>query len=266
MRIDCFVSIASAPYRPQPSFSFLVLPVLEEVVKHFAYWDALNPSFGHYRHSSSDGPMAISSLMDQQQQRSSHSEDEQVDELDDDEYQEPYQGDNNHRSTRILNQQHTTQKKRCRRRMYQDDTNECDNSRITKKRNSISSSSNSSATSNDLLRILNQATCRPSSSSSSSSDTRLTTSSPAQHPASSVNSVLADSFIEINHEKEPNTRKHPANNHHQHVFRFLRGKQAEEEQLLIEKESRIRAKAELVKHLMNAGFSEEEITEQLSQL
>lgn len=111
MRIDCFVSIASAPYRPQPSFSFLVLPVLEEVVKHFAYWDALNPSFGHYRHSSSDGPMAISSLMDQQQQRSSHSEDEQVDELDDDEYQEPYQGDNNHRSTRILNQQHTTQKR-----------------------------------------------------------------------------------------------------------------------------------------------------------
>ncbi|KAJ8657765.1 hypothetical protein O0I10_006580 [Lichtheimia ornata] len=254
----------------------------EEVVKHFAYWDALNPSFGHYRCSSSSGPMAISSLMDQQQQQqqqqqeeqqSNHSDDDQVDELDeDDEYQEPYHGDGNHRNARILNHQHTTQQKKRRRRMYQDeDMNENDNSRITKRRNSTSSSSNSSAASNDLLRILNH-TCRPTPSSSSNNTVLSTSSSTAHHhhpSASSVDSVLADSFIEINREKEPITRKRSSsnnNNHHQHVLRFLHGKQAEQEQLLIEKESRIRAKAELVKHLMKAGFSEEEITEQLSQL
>ncbi|CDH48659.1 hypothetical protein RO3G_00343 [Lichtheimia corymbifera JMRC:FSU:9682] len=244
----------------------------EEVVKHFAYWDALNPSFGHYRCSSSSGPMAISSLMDQQQQeqQSNHSDDDQVDELDeDDEYHEPYQGDDHHKNARILNHQSTTQQKKRRRRMYQDDDmNENDNPRITKRRNSTSSSSNSSAASNDLLRILNH-TCRPAPSSSSNNTVLSTSSFTAHHQpsASSVDSVLADSFIEINREKEPIMRKRSSNNsHHQQVLRFIHGKQAEQEQLLIEKESRIRAKAELVKHLMKAGFSEEEITEQLSQL
>ncbi|KAI7885820.1 hypothetical protein K492DRAFT_170417 [Lichtheimia hyalospora FSU 10163] len=234
----------------------------EELIKHFAYWDILNPSFGHYRCSSSNGPMAISSLMEQQQQQqqSNHSDEEQVDELDDDdEYHEPYQGNDNHRNASILNQQNTAQRrKRSRRRIYEDDNiNECDSSRTTKRRDSISSNSNSSVASNDLLRILNQ-TCH-------SSDNGLSTSSTTDHHhASSVDSILADSFIEINRDKEPNTRKR--SNHQQHVFRYYRGKRNEEEQLLIEKESRIRAKAELVKHLMKAGFSQEEITEQLGQL
>ena len=205
--------------------------------------------------------MAISSLMEQQQQQqqSNHSDEEQVDELDDDEYHEPYQGNDNHRNASILNHQNTAQqRKRSRRRKYHDNIDECDNSRITKRRDSISSNSNSSIASNDLLRILNQ-TCH-------SSDNGLSTSSTTDHHASSVDSILADSFIEINGDKEPNTRKRSTSNHQQHVFRYYRGKRNEEEQLLIEKESRIRAKAELVKHLMKAGFSQEEITEQLGQL
>lgn len=52
------------------------------------------------------------------------------------------------------------------------------------------------------------------------------------------------------------------------MLNFLREKRVEREQLLIEKERtrRIRAKAELVRNLVDAGFSKEEIAEQLQSL
>ncbi|KAI9299831.1 hypothetical protein BJ944DRAFT_273841 [Cunninghamella echinulata] len=54
----------------------------------------------------------------------------------------------------------------------------------------------------------------------------------------------------------------------QEMLEFLREKRVEREQLLLEKEKtrRIKAKAELVKNMTDAGFSKEEIFEQLDRL
>ncbi|KAI8147309.1 hypothetical protein BJV82DRAFT_642816 [Fennellomyces sp. T-0311] len=72
--------------------------------------------------------------------------------------------------------------------------------------------------------------------------------------------VLAESLLQVTREKEAGRMKRS-----QDMLEFLREKRLEREQLLIEQERtrRIRAKAELVKNLMDAGFTKQEIADQL---
>ncbi|KAL1927401.1 hypothetical protein VTP01DRAFT_4030 [Rhizomucor pusillus] len=82
-------------------------------------------------------------------------------------------------------------------------------------------------------------------------------------PSALNESILAKSLLQVTREKEAGRMKRS-----QDMLDFLREKRVEREQLLIEKERtrRIRAKAELVKNLMEAGFSKQEIAEQLRLL
>ncbi|KAI8085869.1 uncharacterized protein B0P05DRAFT_534035 [Gilbertella persicaria] len=75
--------------------------------------------------------------------------------------------------------------------------------------------------------------------------------------------VLAESLLQMTREKEAGRMKRS-----QDMLQFLREKRMEREQLLIEKEltKRVKAKAELVKNLMEAGFDKNAIAEQLNML
>ncbi|KAI7902706.1 uncharacterized protein BX663DRAFT_67068 [Cokeromyces recurvatus] len=72
--------------------------------------------------------------------------------------------------------------------------------------------------------------------------------------------VLADSLLQMAREKEAGRMKRS-----QDMLQFLREKRIERDQLLIEKEitKRVKAKAELVKNLMEAGFDKDAIAKQL---
>ncbi|KAI8060509.1 hypothetical protein BC940DRAFT_280744 [Gongronella butleri] len=85
------------------------------------------------------------------------------------------------------------------------------------------------------------------------------------HRADSPNTSdapLADSLLKISREKEAGRMKRS-----QDMLQFLREKRTERETLLIEKErtKRIKARADLVKNLLQAGFSKDEITKQLDR-
>ncbi|KAL0094678.1 hypothetical protein J3Q64DRAFT_1632557 [Phycomyces blakesleeanus] len=75
--------------------------------------------------------------------------------------------------------------------------------------------------------------------------------------------LLAESLVQVTREKEAGRMKRSHD-----MLEFLREKRLEREQLLIEKEKtrRIKAKSDLVKHLIEAGFSKAEITEQLKEV
>ena len=75
--------------------------------------------------------------------------------------------------------------------------------------------------------------------------------------------ILAESLLQVTREKEAGRMKRS-----QDMLQFLREKRMERDQLLIEKEltKRVKAKAELVKNLMEAGFDKAAIAEQLHML
>ncbi|CAO3589350.1 unnamed protein product [Absidia cylindrospora] len=75
--------------------------------------------------------------------------------------------------------------------------------------------------------------------------------------------LLAESLIQMTRQKEAGRMKRS-----QDMLDFLREKRLEREQLLMEKEKtrRIKAKAELVKNMVDAGFTKDEISEQLQHL
>lgn len=75
--------------------------------------------------------------------------------------------------------------------------------------------------------------------------------------------ILAESLLQVTREKEAGRMKRS-----QDMLQFLREKRIERDQLLIEKEltKRVKAKAELVKNLMDAGFDKNAIAEQLNML
>ncbi|KAI9316633.1 hypothetical protein BX666DRAFT_1877929 [Dichotomocladium elegans] len=81
--------------------------------------------------------------------------------------------------------------------------------------------------------------------------------------AQNGNDVLRNSLIQVTRQKEAVRSKRSRD-----IVEFLRKKRMSREQYLIEKERtrRIRAKAELIKNLTDAGFSKQEISEQLSTL
>ncbi|KAG1442869.1 hypothetical protein G6F56_010884 [Rhizopus delemar] len=88
------------------------------------------------------------------------------------------------------------------------------------------------------------------------------TNSSTPHP-STPRSTLADSLLQVTREKESGRMRRS-----QEMLHFLKEKRIERDQLLVEREitKRVKAKAELVKNLMDAGFSKEAIEEQLNKL
>ncbi|KAI9278039.1 hypothetical protein BY458DRAFT_503607 [Sporodiniella umbellata] len=83
------------------------------------------------------------------------------------------------------------------------------------------------------------------------------------YPPTPPRDVLAESLLHVTREKEAGRIKRS-----QEMLRFLREKRVERDQLLLEREitKRVKAKAELVKNLMDAGFDQKAIAEQLSKL
>lgn len=79
-----------------------------------------------------------------------------------------------------------------------------------------------------------------------------------------VEPELTQPLVDINDEKEPDK----AETSQEPTADFLRERRTEREQLLFEKEKtrRIRAQADLVKNLVDAGFSKQEIAEQLKHI
>ncbi|ORZ17963.1 hypothetical protein BCR42DRAFT_412863 [Absidia repens] len=84
-----------------------------------------------------------------------------------------------------------------------------------------------------------------------------------QHQIQYQHQFLAESLMQATREKELGRMKRS-----QDMLDFLREKRLEREQLLLEKEKtrRIKAKAELVKNMLDAGFAKDEISEQLQRL
>lgn len=83
------------------------------------------------------------------------------------------------------------------------------------------------------------------------------------HHETANDSILAESLIQVTREKEAGRMKRA-----QDMLQFLREKRLERDQLLIEKErtKRVKARAELVRNLLDAGFDKEAIAEQLNNL
>ncbi|KAI9485630.1 MAG: hypothetical protein EXX96DRAFT_545839 [Benjaminiella poitrasii] len=240
----------------------------EELLKRFPYWDALDEVFSSNK--STAWPMSISSIM--------HSAEEEEEENDlfrikrencDFNVTEPF----------------TSPTKRRRRRL----------SDSTLQPNTRSSIDNSSDTASTTYSIQSLPTLQPPPTTLSSSSTPsiirplpqvlpspiLNSSIPLQHtspppppipnqPQSLLTSafdrreqILADSLLQMAREKEAGRMKRS-----QEMLQFLREKRMERDQLLIEKEitKRVRAKADLVKNLIEAGFDKNAIAEQLSML
>jgi hypothetical protein len=86
---------------------------------------------------------------------------------------------------------------------------------------------------------------------------------PPYPPTPPSKDVLAESLLQVTREKEAGRMKRS-----QEMLQFLREKRIERDQLLLEREitKRVKAKAELVKNLMDAGFDKEAIAEQLNKL
>ncbi|KAG1086787.1 hypothetical protein G6F42_020854 [Rhizopus arrhizus] len=129
-----------------------------------------------------------------------------------------------------------------------------------------------------LPRVLPSPIIHPTSTSSSSLPNTLP--APSQHPQQhhqqqqqqqqqqtpssfGRDHILAESLLQVTREKEAGRMKRS-----QDMLQFLREKRMERDQLLIEKEltKRVKAKAELVKHLMEAGFDKAAIAEQLNMI
>lgn len=74
---------------------------------------------------------------------------------------------------------------------------------------------------------------------------------------------VMESLLQVTREKEACRMRQS-----QEMLQFLREKRQEREQLLLEKEltKRVKAKAELVKNLMEAGFNKDDIAHQLNLL
>ncbi|KAG2193687.1 hypothetical protein INT46_003842 [Mucor plumbeus] len=118
-----------------------------------------------------------------------------------------------------------------------------------------------------LPRVLPSPIIHPTSTSSTTSPLTNTLPVPShqQQTQSSFgrDHILAESLLQVTREKEAGRMKRS-----QDMLQFLREKRMERDQLLIEKEltKRVKAKAELVKNLMEAGFDKTAIAEQLNML
>ncbi|KAG2212684.1 hypothetical protein INT47_000661 [Mucor saturninus] len=202
----------------------------EELLKRFPYWDALNEVFNSSR--SSAWPMSISSIM--------HSEEDELFYI----KQEEYGFEEEESSMSPIS------KRRRRSSDQQIIDNTSDSASTTHSTQSLPCTQTIQQTP-VIIRPLPRVLPSPTSIHSITTD------------SSRRDNILAESLLQVTREKEAGRMKRS-----QDMLKFLREKRMERDQLLIEKEltKRVKAKAELVKNLMDAGFDKAAITEQLNML
>lgn len=200
----------------------------EELLKRFPYWDALNEVFNSSR--SSAWPMSISSIM--------HAEEDELFYIKQEEY-----GFEEESSLSPIAKR--------RRRSSDQPTidNTSDSASTTHSTQSLPCTQSIQQTP-VIIRPLPRVLPSPTSIHSITDNTRR-------------DNILAESLLQVTREKEAGRMKRS-----QDMLKFIREKRMERDQLLIEKEltKRVKAKAELVKNLMEAGFDKTAITEQLNML
>ncbi|KAI9273537.1 hypothetical protein EDC94DRAFT_595184 [Helicostylum pulchrum] len=226
----------------------------EELLKRFPYWDALNEVFNSNR--STAWPMSISSIM--------HTEEDDLFYIKQEEYGFDEEDDSQTSPVK-------------RRRRLSDSTLHQPTARC-----SVDNASDSASTTHSTQSLPSAPTniqpipqhnppvvirpfprVLPSPTSIHSIDHNINN----HHHHHSINNrrdnILAESLLQVTREKEAGRMKRS-----QDMLQFLREKRIERDQLLIEKEmtKRVKAKAELVKNLMEAGFDKNAIAEQLSML
>lgn len=234
----------------------------EELLKRFPYWDALNEVFNSNRTSS--WPMSISSIM----HNNEHEEEENPPFFI---KQEEYGFDDEHnKNDDILSPPQVKRQRRLSDSHFRPDS-----------RSSMDNSSDSASTAHSTQSMpvsmphntnsfLNSNYSHhgnhPLLSTSLSMNPPIIRPLPRALPPTPIDhrdTILAESLIQVTREKEAGRMKRS-----QDMLQFLREKRMERDQLLIEKEMtrRVKAKADLVKNLMEAGFDKEAITEQLNKL
>ncbi|KAI8973944.1 hypothetical protein BDB01DRAFT_729570 [Pilobolus umbonatus] len=229
----------------------------EELLKRFPYWDALNEVFNSNRTSS--WPMSISSIM--------HNNENEEEESHFFIKQEEYGFDDDHN-----NKDELLSPLPVKRQRRLSDSNVRPDSR-----SSMDNSSDSASTSHSTQSMPTSMTHNTNSFNNyghliSPNNANLSMNPPIIRPLPRVlpptsvdhrDTILAESLVQVTREKEAGRMKRS-----QDMLQFLREKRIERDQLLIEKEmtKRVKAKAELVKNLMEAGFDKDAIAEQLNKL
>ncbi|KAI9267899.1 hypothetical protein BDA99DRAFT_417968, partial [Phascolomyces articulosus] len=227
--------------------------VHEEIVKRFPYWDALHGSFGNFRTSPS-WPMSISSIMDREEEE---------------QQQQQLVGKNEHHHHQQQQQRHY------RPQLHHHNTKSATSpppipiptTRHASHPNPITTSTSPTTTNNNNNN-------NSDTNSNAIAQSSLSPPAPVQDdeddeeqgdPSTATgkrydSEELGESLLKVTREKEAGQLKRSHD-----MLEFQREKRLEREQLLIEQERtrRIRAKAELVKNLMEAGFTKQEIAEQL---
>lgn len=243
----------------------------EELLKRFPYWDALNDVFNSSR--SSAWPMSISSIMHAEEDDLFYIKQEEYGFEEDDESMTTSPAAKRRRrlSDSTLHQLPTT-------RSSVDTTS--DSASTTHSTQSLPSAFNNNNNTNTSLihphihspfnhnnntppvvirplpRVLPSPTIPPPPVTTNTQSNTDTSNSRRDN-------ILAESLLQVTREKEAGRMKRS-----QDMLQFLREKRIERDQLLIEKEltKRVKAKAELVKNLMDAGFDKNAIAEQLNML
>ncbi|KAI8643061.1 hypothetical protein BD408DRAFT_415525 [Parasitella parasitica] len=248
----------------------------EELLKRFPYWDALNEVFNSNRTSA--WPMSISSIMHA-------SEEEELFHIKQEEY--GFDEDDDSLASPVKRKRRLSDSTLHPTRSSVDNTS--DSASTTHSTQSLPASNvqyhqqpllqqqhqhqqqhhlpqpqqHQPAIIRPLPRVLPSPIIHPNSSNTSSLSNTFSVSSHQQQQQQTQPSFLAESLLQVTREKEAGRMKRS-----QDMLQFLREKRMERDQLLIEKEltKRVKAKADLVKNLMEAGFDKNAIAEQLNML
>lgn len=229
-------------------FCLTNLLILEELLKRFPYWDALDEVFNSTK--STAWPMAISSIMHSSEEDDLYIKQEEFNDEDDSTYSPT------------------------KRRRKLSDNNNVNRSSVDNTSDSASTTWSIHSTSpkntshippvviRPLPRVLPSPIIQQQQQQTQELHSR-TTSPPLLNYDNRRDHILAESLLQVTREKEAGRMKRS-----QDMLQFLREKRMERDQLLIEKEltKRVKAKAELVKNLMEAGFDKNAIAEQLNML
>lgn len=233
--------------------------LLEELLKRFPYWDALHEVFSSNRTSA--WPMSISSIThtekQQQQQQQTEEDEEDLFKLDDVTLKKRRRLSDSHvetsNNTSLANSPtHSTQSLPAI-------------SHPTNNNNNLTTppftSNNYKFTNSPPLVIRPLPRVLPPANHYFDPQPHHYNNAPLTPQPS--RDVLAESLIQVTREKEAGRMKRS-----QEMLQFLREKRLERDQLLLEREitKRVKAKADLVKHLIEAGFDKEAIAEQLNKL
>ncbi|CAO3657337.1 unnamed protein product [Mucor hiemalis] len=239
----------------------------EELLKRFPYWDALNDVFNSSR--SSAWPMSISSIMHAEEDDLFYIKQEENGFEEDDESMTTSPAAKRRRrlSDSTLHQLPTTTRSSVDTTSDSASTTHSTQSLPSAFNNTLihphihhtfnHNNNNNNNTAPVVIRPLPRVLPSPTIPPPPLTNTNTDTSN------SRRDNILAESLLQVTREKEAGRMKRS-----QDMLQFLREKRVERDQLLIEKEltKRVKAKAELVKNLMDAGFDKAAIAEQLNML